>query len=389
MPTRIRGAMVGVLAVLVSLGCGGTGEGGPGEGGAFAGDGGISGNGGSPGAGDGSASGGGTSAGGGDGGSGPGTADDQVYLAGRCGTEFEPQACLWKNGELVTLETERSVARRVQVSGSDVLVVGQIGSRAALWRNGVPQELAPDDSPSDATALHVIGDEVYVAGFHGSEAGERAVYWRNGTRTAVVPDVYSRAHAIHVAGGSVFVAGYHGSEPGSAKRIPFYWKDGNRQDLPATATEGLPLTYGSVEAMTVDAGQPVMAGSRITPGFEVPAVWKGKEGTDLDQFRGSAYGVAVVDGTVYAAGTYVEKPGSTPITAALWKNGVREDLPVEVETADREARDVAVQDGAVFVAGECPIAAGEAFTKVACYWRNGERVEVSDERSAALGIWVD
>lgn len=112
-------------------------------------------------------------------------AGSDVYAAGwefeSVGSEVRASARLWKNGQSIPLANgEDTIATSIAVSLNDVYVVGTkyIGntSVAMYWKNGQPFQLADGRVPSTATAVSVLGTEVYIAG----SEGNYAKYWNNG-----------------------------------------------------------------------------------------------------------------------------------------------------------------------------------------------------------------
>jgi hypothetical protein len=64
---------------------------------------------------------------------------DDVYIAGSMnGTDGNPHAVYWKNGNVIALDPNyNSVAKAITVDGSNVYVVGERASGwAMLWTNG-------------------------------------------------------------------------------------------------------------------------------------------------------------------------------------------------------------------------------------------------------------
>lgn len=111
--------------------------------------------------------------------------ESDVYAAGwefeSVGSEVRSSARLWKNGQSIPLaNSEDTIATSIAVSLNDVYVAGTkyIGntSVAMYWKNGQSFQLADGRVPSTATAVSVIGTEVYISG----SEGNYAKYWNNG-----------------------------------------------------------------------------------------------------------------------------------------------------------------------------------------------------------------
>ena len=139
-------------------------------------------------------------------------------------------AALWKNGKVQHLTNNTSGdsyyrARSVFVSGKDVYVVGQKDKRAALWKNGVHQELVCEGTTfvstydlSSAAAVFVSGSDVYVAGVGSFPSSvpsldmpsHKAILWKNGV-AQILEGPSSYANSVYVSGSDVYVAGSAGT----------------------------------------------------------------------------------------------------------------------------------------------------------------------------------
>lgn len=163
-------------------------------------------------------------------------AGNDVYISG---STFNPatgygytSACYWKNGLPVFLYSATTIyangiANAVTLSGTDVHVVGNISytnyapalTVATHWKNGKPTELTTSFISSVCNAVFVDGDDVYIAGgIIGPDRLPRATYWKNGVATQL-DTKYSEATAISVYNNDVYVAGNRGVD------TALYWKN--------------------------------------------------------------------------------------------------------------------------------------------------------------------
>ncbi len=94
----------------------------------------------------------------------PGTTD--VYVAGyELNSKNEEIPVYWKNGTEVKLPSGAStkcMAKAIFVSGNDVYVAGYTGSQACYWKNGVLVSLPSQLDTLQATSIHVNNGNVYV-----------------------------------------------------------------------------------------------------------------------------------------------------------------------------------------------------------------------------------
>lgn len=124
-------------------------------------------------------------------------------------------------------------ANGIFVNGSNKYVVGSQNNAttglamATIWKNGVATTLTDGTvSVGVATAVFVVGSDVYVAGyeqedyFHGGATF--AKYWKNGVAVKLAT-VSSAATGIAVYGTDVYVSGW---EHNGTNNIAKYWKNG-------------------------------------------------------------------------------------------------------------------------------------------------------------------
>jgi hypothetical protein len=244
--------------------------------------------------------------------------DSNVYVAGNTynATSGHGVAALWKNGVVQNLTdgTTDAWATSVFVSGTDVYVTG-IEQNAAgihsamLWKNGVSQKLA--DS-TEAISVFVSGNDVYVAGskYNDDYGYIGAILWKNGVAQNLTNGTgYFGATSVTVSGSDVYVTGFNGHKA-------LLWKNGVEQFL----------TDGSHEAMALSV---FLWGSDVyvtgyetnTHGYQVAKLWINGVSQDLSDgyYNAEAYSVFIFGRDVYVA-------GYDGYAAMLWKNGVAQNL---------------------------------------------------------------
>ena len=188
---------------------------------------------------------------------------------------------VWKNGVKQHLTNnisgERYAANAIFVSGNDVYVAGQADEKAALWKNGIYQELVCEGtvkvsfySQSNATSLFVSGNNVYVGGegrFPPSGTLNipdlRPILWRNGL-SEVWYDNYGSLKSIYISGNDLYAIST--SENGQI------WKNGILHQV----IDGDPI----LESLFVD-GEDVYVAGRAT---NKTALWKNGIPQELEGF---------------------------------------------------------------------------------------------------------
>lgn len=159
-------------------------------------------------------------------------------------------AVYWKNGVQTTLSTSgSSTTSGISVQGTDVYVVGVDTDHATYWKNGAQNTLPLSGSAtrSAATAITIVNGDVYISGYTvelvpvpgttGSQTVARLtpVYWKNGALISLpAASQQSRATAIKVMGNDVYLAGNDGT-------TAVYWKNGTKTTL-AGGTYGATAT---------------------------------------------------------------------------------------------------------------------------------------------------
>jgi hypothetical protein len=257
----------------------------------------------------------------------------------------------WKNGyknSLGTTTNGNGNANAVVVSGTDVYVVGRIGFTAKLWKNGVLTNLTNGLFSSDAKAITVVGNDVYIAGFDFDD--NEIVMWKNGVRSVVangVPLTYN-GMGIGVSGNDVYICGnidYHA----------YVWKNGVSTKLSDSSSSfvfGLFMAGTDVYIAGTENGKAVY--------------WKNGIKTVLSTQSSFAYGIAVSGTDVYVVGN------ENWNTAVYWKNGVKNVLAIGA-TGYAAANAIKILDSDVYIVGTI----GGSFLSTDVCWKNGVRHNVS------------
>lgn len=158
-----------------------------------------------------------------------------VYVVGTYTANSEySSAAYWKNGTLVDLGQNGSLAHGIVVSGNNIYVAGQAiqsgnpnAFQAAYWLNGTEVDLSYASIThysSRAFAIALKGTDVYVVGdvTNVDNNTSYAMIWKNGVATNLAYNSYnSGATSIAIRNDTVLVAGY--SSNASIPSIGTYW----------------------------------------------------------------------------------------------------------------------------------------------------------------------
>jgi len=238
-----------------------------------------------------------------------------------------------------------------------------------------------DTPPAKVTDVYAVGYEV-----NPSSGLEIATLWKNSQRTILGGGIYgSYATSVAVSANDVYVAGVEGS---STNDIARYWKNGVAIDL----TDGTRSAY--VNSIFVSGNDVYVAGGELAFGYSLGGYWK--NGTQVlltdDSTPAVPWSIRVFGPDVYVAGYAYKTVQIDPThfvvnpVAVYWKNGE----PVELT----DGRNAAVAFS-IFVAGSDVYVAGfacqtmEPDCAIATYWKNGVPVQLSDQTSTdATSIFV-
>jgi hypothetical protein len=159
------------------------------------------------------------------------------------GGSYMPAPCYWKDGvrtnlPLASASWDKGYGLGIAVVGTDIYVSGY-GNVNTLnvpyyWKNGVRYTLSTDTGVGVARGIVAVGSDIYIAGFGTLlySQTQLACYWKNGTRknmTVATTAKNSDAFVITVSGTNVYTAGYCNSS--SNVSVPCFWKDGVKTDL--------------------------------------------------------------------------------------------------------------------------------------------------------------
>jgi hypothetical protein len=310
----------------------------------------------------------------------PAPAVTDVFVAGFVeNNNGSESAIYWKNGAATILPDlgHSSEAHAIAVSGNDVYVAGIEGNGtqdlAVYWKNGAPVVLTDGAKRGFANAIFVTGNDVYVAG------GENGIaeYWKNGAPVALTDGIFNaQANSITVSGADVYVAGFQNKttviDPLNllTVQVAKYWKNG----VPVELTTG--LEPANAFSIFVSGPDVYVAGfeNHTLPGGGVAKYWKNGLAMELSGQNTFASSIVVSGTNVFVAGND-ERTGEF---AETWINGTPHPLNSAGNTSN--ANQLAISGTDVYVAG------GEGPT--AKYWKNGTPVALTDGKNFATAMSI-
>jgi hypothetical protein len=227
-----------------------------------------------------------------------------------------------------------------------------------------------DDEPVSTTAdgtVHLAG---FVENPGASGEGTLASYWKDGVYTALgSSEISSQVGSLSVDGSSVLIGGVkYGDNTPSAALI---WRDGRE-----TVIEGV-------------FGKPMIA-SRNNKLFGVwldATGWVCHKNGTSQPIIDTAYDVGPMAMTLlgddvyisgYSAGAVLSPTGTAIQHAQYWKNGQLMFRETEVSNA----LSIFTHDNDIYMAGILYPPGG--LTSVACFWKNGQRVNLTDGSGIAM-----
>lgn len=268
-------------------------------------------------------------------------------------------ATLWKNGEPIALSNQISEAKAIYILEDDIYVTGweDNGTErvATVWKNGEPTHLS--DKKSQGNDIYVVGDDVYVCGYETDENNDRfAKYWRNNLIFSVGGDG-SNAHSITIDNSNnPHVAVYE--HPYSR-----LWSSSFPIDLDEAREANVVKSVGSA----------VYVGGRHWSNDAVDyvaTVWRNGTVTELSTTYGRVFDMKFADGNLHMIGN-----ASNNLTGAFlpmyWVNdGVT--TPFSDASVRLKAIDVFNQD--VYILGRK--------SGIATLWINGEATALTNETNS-------
>ncbi len=205
-----------------------------------------------------------------------------------------------------------------------------------IWKDGVRTALSMPESAELGYAFggSSNGEDFAIAGFYATDTAY-ACYWDS---TGYHTLDKGRAYDACAANGKVYVGGIL-----TASNKAVYWVDGTRVDVDTTGFRS------EIKALTVVDGTVYAIGSYQSTNADpmVPCYWVGTERKALSGVVGSTYiyDIAVAAGTVYVAGS-IYSGGNR--NAAYWADGTR--VPLDGSNKST-CKSIDVVDGTIYTSG--------------------------------------
>jgi hypothetical protein len=185
----------------------------------------------------------------------------------------------WVNGVADFFVAGGSSASDITISGSDIYIAGYTESSgrstATVWKN---KQLMPIETGNainnSANAINIAGTDVHVAGVQNTSntISSQAVYWKNGVRT-VLPVItvggnyYASATDVVASGANVYITGTY-TPIGAISKV-MLWRNGT----PIEITNGSISSSGSAIALSAN-GYLYIAGRERSGGINRARLWK-------------------------------------------------------------------------------------------------------------------
>lgn len=255
--------------------------------------------------------------------------DTDVYLGGSAHNSVtgRDEPTVWKNGAAVSYFGPASSINSIYVSGTDLYAISSGNDPAIsilLYKNNVAIQAL--SGMEYATYVFVHGSEVYIAG---TSSASTAVLWANGFRQYLPDQSHgSEADAVFVVDNEVYVVGYVRTV--TSNPMVTIWKNGIAQYL----TDGTNVAYG--QGLYVSGNDMYVAGYIVKNGTFIAMLWKNGAAQALTDGTSNAFA-----SSVFVSGNNVYVAGSKTVggmrVATLWKNGVATSLSGSNDFAQAEA----------------------------------------------------
>ncbi len=356
-----------------------------------------------------------------------------IYMAGYVqNSDGIELPCYWKNNntpvilDLLFGGYQNGHARAIQAVDNTVYTVGynilldEVDEAnnfyaPCYWAGNTCVELPALEPtmPGKAEDIQVVGDVVFTAGFTTNNNGITVpCYWINREREdlqVLDPTKDGGARAIYIAKNALYTAGY--TRDNNDVAVPCYWRNGTLVPLAVSdpTRGGVATDIYLVENDIYVSGYTIVQydvndDGTIDPeeGLVAPCYWKNGIRTDLSlyvqSYNSFTTAIGVKDDIIYTAGygdilNLEIEPGvfiDIENFPSYWENNTINVLPILLSDApEGRAYDIDVTENAIYISG---YSIDDTGVSVPCYWENGVRTDlptISFELDGkAFGIYV-
>ena len=260
---------------------------------------------------------------------------------------FSQLASIWVDGVPTTLSnTGTSVADAVAFYNNDLYIAGteSLGNGnqiLKLWKNNTSQNLTDGNHHVEATNIVINQENVYISGneYSGSLNSSLATFWKNGQATHLTDQV-SEANAIYIHNNDIYVTGFKVIDN---KKTAVVWKNGietvlyvEDNDLESIGTD-----------IYVDNGNVYVTGCLRNSVKSAAVIWKNKMITTLSDENNysETRALFVHNSDVYIVGCDIDTH-DYDFVGKIWKNGT---LVKEINNGNPEC--ITVKNNKIYIGG--------------------------------------
>ncbi|MEL7268494.1 MAG: IPT/TIG domain-containing protein [Bacteroidota bacterium] len=293
-----------------------------------------------------------------------------VYVGGLSSNS----AVIWKNG-IQEVILNQAIIREIDVVGTDIFMIGELGpniDQAFLFKNDafnqeVSLEIVPGTNFSRVRDLTAVGEDIIVVGFDfvNTISDPSAVLWKNGARAVLSSQFNSSiATGIFRDGNKTYIVGRDGNNG-------VIWENGVQKLL--EKPNEFSLTNPS--SVVVEGNTTYVSGyGQNLDNDQFPVVWIDGLLSYLSFSEGTTESIFSYNGDIYVAGRIQNQEGIR--VACYWKNG--EIVYLTDGSNDAYAYDVFIFENDVYVAG---------FTdNQAVIWKNGIMTSLGQGRAYSIFV---
>lgn len=272
----------------------------------------------------------------------------------------------------------------------DVYFLGQefIANKfiAKYWKNSIATTLNLDSNSSvSVTGMVVSGSDVYVSGSETSSGFTFPCLWKNGVKNVLpAPSPQPTTTGIAISGADVYTAGDYIV---NGKHQAVYWKNQTFIEL----TNGLKSSSSSGIAVSGNNVYVIGTTQAVNNISFISKIWINGQPKIISNLDSRVSSIFIKDNDVYITGK--EKNSSGIFEAKYWiyntlvDTFTKIDLLTSASSTNVEAYSLFLNGTDVYVAG----AERDANTWSAFYWKNGQKIVLSDLTANAFltGINID